>query len=382
MRKWRGRLNSNNSAGLNNGHAETDFTSAPLKGAMNGDGSQLTPTSNVVAITSNNGRTLTPIYNGPCNNHNDKTIFANSDSKDNLKVPPYPSDFDGVVDVMREEDTDLCGIGAFKPQWIQPWANKNVFLAVFCLTSVLQGMYYTYFVSVLTTIEKLFQIQSKTTGIIMSATEMGQIGGALLLTYYGGQGHRPKWIACGMIVFAVASFLCSLPHFIFGVELAQNVLINGAMNNSEINKMHLCNDRIGGGAIKSGLDYGDQSLMSLIPKLPANFSGVADYARFDNMTVSPTSFFLENQFDGVSMFSGNSSAMMMGTKKERMCENMDSTNHTKITKIVLTIFFISLLFIGIGATAVYTLGIPYIDDNVANRDSPLYFGSYINHFSV
>lgn len=84
---------------------------------------------------------------------------------------------------------------------------------------VLQGMYYTYFVSVITTIEKLFQIQSKTTGIIMSATEIGQIGSSLLLTYYGGQGHRPKWIAWGMILFAVSSFTCSIPHFIFGEQL-------------------------------------------------------------------------------------------------------------------------------------------------------------------
>lgn len=115
-----------------------------------------------------------------------------------------------------EEDPDsICGLWFFKPRWLQRFANKKAFLAVFCLTSVLQGMYYTYFVSVLTTIEKLYQIPSKTTGIIMSATEIGQIGGALLLTYYGGQGHRPKWIACGMLVFAVASILCATPHFIF-----------------------------------------------------------------------------------------------------------------------------------------------------------------------
>ena len=63
--------------------------------------------------------------------------------------------------------------------------------------SLLQGMYYTYFVSVITTIEKLFRMQSMTTGLIMSATEIGQIGSSLLLTYYGGQGHRPKWIAWG-----------------------------------------------------------------------------------------------------------------------------------------------------------------------------------------
>lgn len=90
-------------------------------------------------------------------------------------------------------------------------------------------MYYTYFVSVITTIEKLFQIQSKTTGIIMSATEIGQISSSLLLTYYGGQGHRPKWIAWGMILFAVSSFTCSMPHFIFGEQLMhQNeMLVSG-----------------------------------------------------------------------------------------------------------------------------------------------------------
>lgn len=58
-------------------------------------------------------------------------------------------------------------------------------------------MYYTYFVSVITTIEKLFQIKSKTTGLLMSATEVGQISTALFLTYYAGRGHRPRWIACG-----------------------------------------------------------------------------------------------------------------------------------------------------------------------------------------
>ncbi|GJQ70010.1 hypothetical protein Trydic_g13369 [Trypoxylus dichotomus] len=44
-----------------------------------------------------------------------------------------------------------------------------------------------------------------------------------------------------------------------------------------------------------------------------------------------------------------------------------------VTKIVLAIFFISLLGVGMGQTAVYTLGIPYMDDNVASKESPLYF---------
>lgn len=35
-------------------------------------------------------------------------------------------------------------------------------------------------------------------------------------------------------------------------------------------------------------------------------------------------------------------------------------------------FVLSLLGVGVGQTAVSTLGIPYIDDNVASRDSPIY----------
>lgn len=48
--------------------------------------------------------------------------------------------------------------------------------------------------------------------------------------------------------------------------------------------------------------------------------------------------------------------------------------HTQITSAVLVIFFVSLLGVGVGQTAVSTLGIPYIDDNVASRESPIYIG--------
>ncbi|XP_064488441.1 solute carrier organic anion transporter family member 74D-like [Ornithodoros turicata] len=229
-----------------------------------------------------------------------------------------------------DPDTE-CGLWFFRPKWLQPLANKKAFLAVFCLTSVLQGMYYTYFVSVLTTIEKLYQIPSKTTGIIMSATEIGQIGGALLLTYYGGQGHRPKWIACGMVIFAVASILCATPHFIFMDDSI--VATRAGANVSGMSRDHrqkLCH-------------IADE----LLPPVARNYVDVTS-------DVHPVA-------DALRTVS--------------LCDSSDrSLNQNRITHVVLSVFFISLLFIGIGATAVYTLGIPYIDDNVATRESPLYFG--------
>ncbi|UYV60428.1 hypothetical protein LAZ67_1001135 [Cordylochernes scorpioides] len=226
----------------------------------------------------------------------------------------------------RPDTSTVCGLCSFRPRWLQLFANKQSFLTVFCATSVLQGMYYTYFVSVLTTIEKLYQIQSKTTGFIMSATEIGQIGGALLLTYYGGQGHRPKWISCGMLVFAFASILCSMPHFIFGGP-------PGAVGGRNLTRVRI-------EELESHMCFANETSVpsvSLLPLLP----------------------------DDVPL-----------TVPHRCESPKEIHRHKTVTTVVLAVFFVSLLFIGIGATAVYTLGIPYIDDNVATRESPLYFGKY------
>ncbi|KAG5320907.1 SO3A1 protein, partial [Acromyrmex heyeri] len=235
------------------------------------------------------------------------------------------------------DDADVsCGWGPCRPHWLQYFATKQAFLVTFCLTWVLQGMYYTYFVSVITTIEKLFQIQSKTTGIIMSATEIGQIGSSLLLTYYGGQGHRPKWIAWGMILFAVSSFTCSIPHFIFGEQLIRRqneMLVSG----------------VGPGTESRGPNDTDP--------IPANLCWFQERnSTLDGWNVSTTA----PQIESSEYCKGD-----FLTEQRRI--------QSKITTVVLAIFFVSLLGVGMGQTAVYTLGIPYIDDNVASRESPLYF---------
>lgn len=224
-----------------------------------------------------------------------------------------------------DESETRCGWGPCSPSWIKMFASKQVFLAVFCMAWVLQGMYHTYFVSAITTIEKLFQIQSKITGIIMSATEMGQIGSSLLLTYYGGQGHRPKWIAWGMVLFAVSSFTCSLPHFIYGRQL---ISANDFTGN--IREPNVC-------------------------KAPS-----ADFDDFPRSMLNSTAFISEN-------FSPN---ILQSCHEDVVPGHQIQPG---VTNIVLAIFFISLLGVGMGQTAVYTLGIPYIDDNVASKESPLYF---------
>lgn len=70
-------------------------------------------------------------------------------------------------------------------------------------------------------------------------------------------------------------------------------------------------------------------------------------------------------------------ADILRTDTAEYCEGDDFRTeqriHSKINTVVFAIFFVSLLGVGMGQTAVNTLGIPYIDDNVASRESPLYF---------
>lgn len=262
--------------------------------------------------------------------HNTTTVSSKMRDDDhenhNLVVPRVKFSENSKNLMIESGEEYTCGLLSFRPGWMQSLANKQTFLVIFSLTSILQGMFFTYFVSVLTTIEKLYQMQSRTTGVIMSATEIGQIGGALLLTYYGGQGNRPKWIAAGMLVFAAASLLCATPHFLFG----------------------------------------GQSLLSAHP-LPTSSSGqlyhVPERADFSQ---------------SLCLVNGSSSSRLTHQK----CEDEElKSAQSQVTTWVLSIFFVSLFLIGIGVTAVNTLAIPYIDDNVAPRESPLYFGQSSSLFA-
>ncbi|XP_046382967.1 solute carrier organic anion transporter family member 74D isoform X2 [Ischnura elegans] len=254
-----------------------------------------------------------------------------------------------------------CGIGLCAPSWLQLFRTKQAFLVIFCITWVLQGMYYTYFVSVITTIEKLFQIQSKTTGIILSATEVGQIGSSLLLTYYGGQGHRPRWIAWGMVLFALSSFTCALPHFIFGDQLlyANKLLPKGG----------------GGGGLEGA---GSVSMLQSSLEVSAwnSSSSPGGVVLGAASSVFPSSKDVPFPLSGELCMEeplggwGNLSESVEDKCKEGQSESLIQS---KITTVVLAMFFVSLLGVGMGQTAVNTLGIPYIDDNVASRESPLYF---------
>ncbi|CAH2049979.1 unnamed protein product, partial [Iphiclides podalirius] len=189
-----------------------------------------------------------------------------------------------------------------EPEPRSAFHSTRVFMLVFLSGWVLQGMFLTYFVSVTTTIEKLFKVESKTTGTLLAATEIGQICTALFLTYLAGRGHRPRWIACMMLVLAVGIIGCMMPHMSYGTELLG---------------VHLDSHTAGSGP--------------------------------------------------VCAIDKNSSLIKCDDAQVKSSETRSS-----ITAVVIPWLFICLLVVGVGQTGIATLGIPYVDDNVGSRQSPLY----------
>ncbi|XP_076171116.1 organic anion transporting polypeptide 33Ea isoform X2 [Ptiloglossa arizonensis] len=108
-----------------------------------------------------------------------------------------------------------CGICGIYPRWLRHRATPKNFIAVYGLLGTVQAMAFIYIVVTLTTLEKRFKIPSRTTGLILSGNEISQIL-SLILTYYGGSGHRPRWIAIGVGLSAFSCLILALPHFLFG----------------------------------------------------------------------------------------------------------------------------------------------------------------------
>lgn len=54
----------------------------------------------------------------------------------------------------------------------------------------------------------------------MSGNEVSQIMLVLILSYLGGKGNRPRWMAWGVAVSALSNFILALPHFMYGAGSA------------------------------------------------------------------------------------------------------------------------------------------------------------------
>lgn len=113
------------------------------------------------------------------------------------------------------EDT-TCGYSVLKGSFLQYLATKNSYIVVNGLAGCLITACFTYFSGSISTMEKLFGIHSQRSGILSVGNDISQVLVTVFIAYYLGNKHKPRWMAIGLLCFALYCFICALPHFIYG----------------------------------------------------------------------------------------------------------------------------------------------------------------------
>ncbi|KAJ9590581.1 hypothetical protein L9F63_016350 [Diploptera punctata] len=151
------------------------------------------------------------------NNHNhqgNNSVVANNVSDKEKMIPP--KDFEDLYKEHPLTDETMCGIGPIRSAWLQKFANKKAYVFLYGLLGCTFSASHAYFNGTITTLEKRFKIPSRTTGIITVGNDISQLFVSMVLSYYTGRGHRPRWIALGIYTVVLYCLMSALPHLLYG----------------------------------------------------------------------------------------------------------------------------------------------------------------------
>ncbi|XP_046584315.1 solute carrier organic anion transporter family member 2B1-like [Haliotis rubra] len=106
-----------------------------------------------------------------------------------------------------------CGAGSCRPQALQCFKNVLSFSIFYGMAAMITQSLSVYIVSQVTALEKQFNMNSTTTGIILSCNDIGFLCTVLFVSHYGSYRHIPRIISLSTILFGVSGILASLCHF-------------------------------------------------------------------------------------------------------------------------------------------------------------------------
>ncbi|XP_071502460.1 solute carrier organic anion transporter family member 4A1-like [Diadema antillarum] len=112
-------------------------------------------------------------------------------------------------------DRSRCGWCGFAPNVLQVFNSPRGYLFCTCWLALLQGMtaFGLVYISI-TALEHRFNLDSFQSSFISSSYDFSALSVSIFVTYLGEQGHKPRWIGCGSMLFSLGSIIFALPHFL------------------------------------------------------------------------------------------------------------------------------------------------------------------------
>jgi organic anion transporter 5A len=157
----------------------------------------------------------------------------------------------------EDESSAGCGLGSWRPKWLQAWATPKIFLLLFSIEGVLSGGSYMYMVASLTTLEKRYAFDSLVSGFILIADDVMGLISRPIFGYIANKVHRPRLIAWCMVLVGVGCFLATVPYLIYGP--ATHLLTASIATNKSIEFCDTTRDP------NSSCDKNSESKSSVIP---------------------------------------------------------------------------------------------------------------------
>ncbi|XP_070534288.1 solute carrier organic anion transporter family member 2A1-like [Ptychodera flava] len=212
---------------------------------------------------------------------------------------------------LTDSDDYTCGIGSWRPRWLQVFANVKVAFVVIMLTTFMTTLNFASLSTAVVSWERQFALSSTIVGVCFTSLDISSIVATPLTTYFGGQAtsHRPRWIGFGVLSATVGLLIIGSTQFISDLY-----------------------------------EYGD---------MPSRSSNASSGLCFPSRTEHTTGVFNESFLD-----------------QAQSCDNVLAGNNLA----ALLCLFLGLLLLGAGFAPIFTLGISYIDDGLERKKAPLYFG--------
>ncbi|GMT34863.1 hypothetical protein PFISCL1PPCAC_26160 [Pristionchus fissidentatus] len=300
------------------------------------------------------------------------------------------------------------------PERAPKYTRLHGFLTIFVIVYLMEAMGGMYIVSAIQNIEKQFQLPSRLSGILVSASDIGYIPTVIFIAYFGARGNRARWIGAGTLGMAVAYLLIASPNFLFPTPILKkgtfatikeslepsNELLSPTASIALLLRYPLISDRFTPAQMKNlskftvespadlevevnnksspyMVDYGLLHEAVLEGRQLLNSTENRDASKFRSLLATFIS--RRKDMDGLKAVMSASNAPfafcsrlvngMQAKIREHKCMNGDDSNGPFI------VFCLALLLLGIGRTLPWSLGVPLIDDNVSKKSMPTYFGA-------